>query len=166
MCIFSFTRYKCHKECVQNAPPNCGLSEEKLRRVIDKTDIQNALGKWLCMMSILNFFVSASFSQYQSIATKISFHPYGILLSFSKKKRWFWIIILASDSISPTSPTPMSVPGSPTPNPQIPGYHFNSSTSNGSPSICVSESIYCSKFLSYYADNIAYMNDSNHNHMI
>ncbi len=38
-------RYKCHKECVPNAPPNCGFSEIKLRRAIDNTDIQNALGK-------------------------------------------------------------------------------------------------------------------------
>ncbi|CAF1546441.1 unnamed protein product, partial [Adineta ricciae] len=36
-------KYKCHKECVPNAPPNCGLSEVKLRRVIDNTDIQTAL---------------------------------------------------------------------------------------------------------------------------
>ncbi|CAF5007438.1 unnamed protein product, partial [Rotaria sp. Silwood1] len=36
-------KYKCHKECVQNAPPNCGFSEVKLRRAIDNTDIQNAL---------------------------------------------------------------------------------------------------------------------------
>ncbi len=42
---FYFTRYKCHKECVQNAPPNCGFSERKLREAIDNTDIQNALGK-------------------------------------------------------------------------------------------------------------------------
>ncbi len=45
VCLFSFTRYKCHKECVQYAPSNCGFSEGKLRRVIDNTDIQNALGK-------------------------------------------------------------------------------------------------------------------------
>jgi hypothetical protein len=44
--IFDFSpRYKCHKECVTNAPPNCGFSEIKLRRAIDNTDIQNALGK-------------------------------------------------------------------------------------------------------------------------
>jgi hypothetical protein len=42
---FCFTRYKCHKECVQNAPPNCGLSEGKIRKVIENTDIQIALGK-------------------------------------------------------------------------------------------------------------------------
>ncbi|CAF1328840.1 unnamed protein product [Adineta steineri] len=35
--------YKCHKECVPNAPPSCGFSEGKLRRVINNTDIQNAL---------------------------------------------------------------------------------------------------------------------------
>lgn len=38
-------RYKCHKECVPNAPPNCGFSEGKFRQVIDNTDIQNAFGK-------------------------------------------------------------------------------------------------------------------------
>ncbi|UJR22876.1 hypothetical protein I4U23_025905 [Adineta vaga] len=36
-------KYKCHKECIPNAPPNCGFSEVKLRRVIDNTDIQIAL---------------------------------------------------------------------------------------------------------------------------
>ncbi|CAF0890760.1 unnamed protein product [Rotaria sordida] len=36
-------KYKCHKECIPNAPPNCGFSEGKLRRAIDNTDIQNAL---------------------------------------------------------------------------------------------------------------------------
>jgi len=43
--LFFPIRYKCHKECVPNAPPNCGFSEVKLRQVIDNTDIQNALGK-------------------------------------------------------------------------------------------------------------------------
>jgi len=38
-------KYKCHKECVQNAPANCGFSEGKLRRVIDNNDIQNAFAK-------------------------------------------------------------------------------------------------------------------------
>lgn len=38
-------RYKCHKECVPHAPANCGLSEGKLRRMIDTTDFQAALGK-------------------------------------------------------------------------------------------------------------------------
>ncbi|CAF0776401.1 unnamed protein product [Adineta steineri] len=36
-------KYKCHRECVINAPPNCGFSENKLRRAIDNTDIQHAL---------------------------------------------------------------------------------------------------------------------------
>ncbi|CAF2906713.1 unnamed protein product [Rotaria sp. Silwood2] len=36
-------KYKCHKECVQHAPANCGFREGKLRRAIDNTDIQNAL---------------------------------------------------------------------------------------------------------------------------
>jgi hypothetical protein len=39
------TRYKCHKECVPNAPANCGFNEGKVRRAIDNTEIQNALGK-------------------------------------------------------------------------------------------------------------------------
>lgn len=40
----------------------------------------------------------------------------------------------------------MSAPGSPAPNPLMPGYNFNSSMLNGNPSISVSESIYCSKY--------------------
>ncbi|CAF3283429.1 unnamed protein product [Rotaria socialis] len=35
-------KYKCHKECVPNAPANCGFSEGKLRQAIDNTDFQNA----------------------------------------------------------------------------------------------------------------------------
>ncbi|CAF2060376.1 unnamed protein product [Rotaria magnacalcarata] len=34
-------KYKCHKECVQHAPANCGLSEILLRRAIDSNDFQN-----------------------------------------------------------------------------------------------------------------------------
>ncbi|CAF3956881.1 unnamed protein product [Rotaria sp. Silwood2] len=98
-------KYKCHKECVPNAPANCGFSEGKFRQVIDNTDIQNA-------------FVNSSPSP-----RKYHFTP--------------------SDSASPTPSTPMSAPGSPAPHPLIPGYNFSSSTLNGNPSICVSESIYC-----------------------
>jgi hypothetical protein len=43
--FFFSTRYKCHKECVQNAPLNCGFSEKILKRVIENNDIQNAFGK-------------------------------------------------------------------------------------------------------------------------
>ncbi|CAF4350737.1 unnamed protein product, partial [Adineta steineri] len=50
-----------------------------------------------------------------------------------------------SDSVSPASSTPMSAPGSPAPHPSIPGYYFNHSLPNGNPSICVSESIYCTQ---------------------
>ncbi|CAF4553610.1 unnamed protein product [Rotaria magnacalcarata] len=39
--MYIFTRYKCHKECVQHAPANCGLSEILLRRAIDSNDFQN-----------------------------------------------------------------------------------------------------------------------------
>ncbi|CAF3350264.1 unnamed protein product [Rotaria sp. Silwood1] len=98
-------KYKCHKECVSNAPANCGFSEGKFRQVIDNTDIQNA-------------FVNSSPS-----TRKYHFTP--------------------SDSTSPTPSTPISAPGSPAPHPLIPGYNFTSSTLNGNPSICVSESIYC-----------------------
>ncbi|CAF0893253.1 unnamed protein product [Rotaria sordida] len=100
-------KYKCHKECVPNAPANCGFSEGKFRQVIDNTDIQNA-------------FVNSSPSP-----RKYHFTP--------------------SDSTSPTPSTPVSAPGSPAPHPLIPGYNFNSSTLNNSPSICVSESIYCTQ---------------------
>jgi len=55
--IFFSTRYKCHKECVPNAPPNCGFSEMKLRRAIDNTDIQNALGKRVYII----FYLSITF---------------------------------------------------------------------------------------------------------
>ncbi|CAM2705562.1 unnamed protein product [Rotaria socialis] len=34
-------KYKCHKECVQHAPANCGLSEILLRRAIESNDFQN-----------------------------------------------------------------------------------------------------------------------------
>ena len=46
MCfVFLFSsRYKCHKDCAPNAPPNCGLREVEIRRMIDNNDIQNALG--------------------------------------------------------------------------------------------------------------------------
>ncbi|CAF3815420.1 unnamed protein product [Rotaria magnacalcarata] len=98
-------KYKCHKECVPNAPANCGFSEGKLRQAIDNTDFQNA-------------FVNSSPS-----SRKYHFTP--------------------SDSASPTPSTPISAPGSPAPNPLIPGYNFNSSILNGNPSISVSESIYC-----------------------
>ena len=54
--FFFSTRYKCHKECMPNAPPNCGFSEVKLRRVIDNTDIQIALGKrWISMHRLVRF---------------------------------------------------------------------------------------------------------------
>jgi hypothetical protein len=42
--VFFSPRYKCHKECVPNAPPNCGFSEIKLKRAIDSSAVQNALG--------------------------------------------------------------------------------------------------------------------------
>ncbi|UJR26061.1 hypothetical protein I4U23_007407 [Adineta vaga] len=100
-------KYKCHKECVQQAPANCGFSENRLKRVIDNTDIQNA------------------FANSTPLTRKYHFTP--------------------SDSISPTPSTPISAPGSPAPHLSIPGYHFNSPLSNGSPSICVSESIYCTQ---------------------
>ncbi|CAF3530500.1 unnamed protein product [Adineta steineri] len=100
-------KYKCHKECVPNAPPSCGFSEGKLRRVINNTDIQNAL------------------ANSSPLTRKYHFTP--------------------SDSVSPASSTPMSAPGSPAPHPSIPGYYFNHSLPNGNPSICVSESIYCTQ---------------------
>jgi hypothetical protein len=78
----------------------------------------------------------------------------------------FLIILLASDSTSPTPSTPMSAPGSPAPHPLIPGYNFNPSSPNGNPSICVSESIYCSKYLSCFANNLAKLNGAKSNRMI
>ena len=43
--LFPSPRYKCHKECVPNAPSSCGFSEGKFKRALDNADIQNALGK-------------------------------------------------------------------------------------------------------------------------
>jgi hypothetical protein len=141
--ISSF-RYKCHKECVQHAPPNCGFSEGKLRRVINNTDIQNALGNIIITYNTnrcLSLLANPSPSSRQN-----RFTSKEITYSCIQKKKLFFNFILASDSTSPTSSTPMSAPGSPAPHPLIPGYHFNSPILNSHPSICVSESIYCSKF--------------------
>ncbi|CAF0811664.1 unnamed protein product [Adineta ricciae] len=100
-------KYKCHKECVQQAPTNCGFSEGKFRRAIDNTDIQNA------------------FAKSTPLTRKYHFTP--------------------SDSISPTPSTPISAPGSPAPHPSLASYHFSGVIPNGSPSIYVSESIYCTQ---------------------
>ncbi|CAF0994020.1 unnamed protein product [Adineta ricciae] len=117
-------KYKCHKECVQQAPTNCGFSEGKFRRAIDNTDIQNAFAKSTPLTRKYHFtrmFLSSNVNILNSTC------------------------ILASDSISPTPSTPISAPGSPAPHPSLASYHFSGVIPNGSPSIYVSESIYCTQ---------------------
>ena len=133
-------RYKCHKECVQNAPPNCGFSERNLRKVIDDSIIQHALGK--------NHFTRRFFT---------CMLPFALHLC---------IFHLASDSTSPTPTTPISAPGSPALQLPLPGYVFNSSSLHGTSSVAVSESIYSSKFCVCNRLDLARMRNSSDHCMI
>lgn len=142
------TRYKCHKECVPHAPANCGFSEGKLRRAIDNTDIQNALGTDHLSLSTLLFMFHLSCSEFKSTISKVPFHWYETPSDAleAMKRPFVPLFRIASDSTSPTCSTPMSAPGSPAPHPLLPGYHFNPVLSNVNPAICVSESLYCRKY--------------------
>ena len=135
--IFSFSpRYKCHKECVPNAPPNCGFSERQLKRVLDKSEIQSALGKkWkhelMFDKDLLLFTANSS-----PLPRK---DPYPRTYSIDLSIKIFIWDILEWDPISPTASTPTTAPGSPATHSQISGYPFN-------PPIHVSQTIYSSKY--------------------
>jgi hypothetical protein len=135
-CLLSFVsspRYKCHKECIANAPASCGFSEVKFRRAFENNDFQNALGKCSCRRHALLMNVASSLQP-------IPVHCHGNIHMHVRNGRTRWnniravSVLLVWDGISPTS----SAPGSPALNPQMPSYQFN-------PSICISESTYSSE---------------------